>query len=68
MTGTKDWQAAIDGADQVEAVRIVMIELGEAIASLEDSPYADEDPVDGQLHDLELLREYAARKLDRLLE
>ncbi|MFN8380139.1 MAG: hypothetical protein U0452_15870 [Anaerolineae bacterium] len=68
MSAVKDWQADIDAADQVGSLRVVLHDLASAISDLEDSPYADEDAVRDQLHDLELVREHGERKLDRLLD
>jgi hypothetical protein len=68
MSAVRDWQAEIDWADQVGTLRGVLHELNAAITDLDESPYADEDAVRAQIHDLELLRTYAERKLDRLLD
>ena len=68
MSAVKDWQAGIDQADQVGTLRGVLHDLNAAIADLDESPYAEEDDVQRQIHDLELLREYGERKLDRLLD
>lgn len=68
MNIVRDWQADIDDADQVGALRAVLHELSGAITDLEDSPYAEEDTVRSQLHDLELVREHGERKLERMLE
>ena len=68
MNTVRDWQAEIDESDQVGTLRAVLYELSGAITELEESPYADEDAVRQQLHDMELMRDYGERKLDRMLE
>jgi hypothetical protein len=68
MNTVRDWQASIDDADQVAALRAVLHELSGAITDLEDSPYAEEDALQDQLHNLELVREHGERKLERMLE
>ena len=68
MITVKDWQAELDAAEQIDSIRLVLSELNEAVAALEDSPYADEDSVRDDLRSLELLREYGERKLGRLLD
>jgi hypothetical protein len=67
VSAIRDWQTEVDDANQVSVLREVLHELSNAIADLEDSPYADEELLRGQLHDLELVREYGDRKLDHLL-
>lgn len=68
MNAQTNWRDQIDHADQIHTLRAVLSDLASAIDGLEESPYADEDAMREQLHELELLHEYGEHKLARMLD